>query len=165
MRVQTRIFSKALLLCISMWTTPLITQAEEIFVEEASDFQALQKEMLDEKLPLLLAFRADYCGYCAQLEREYLEPMVNSGNYNKRILIRRFSIDKSGKITDFNGDKVDADEFSYRYKASITPTLVFLNSRGEEVAERLLGYSSPDFYGAYLENSIDAAYKAVNSEE
>lgn len=165
MTAQTRIFSRALLLCITMWVAPLIAHTEEVSVQEADDFQTLQKEMRDKKLPLLVAFRADYCGYCARLEREYLEPMVKSGNYTNRILIRQFSIDKNEKIIDFNGDRISADDFSYRYKASITPTLIFLNAQGEEVAERLLGYNSPDFYGAYLENSIDAAYKAVNNEQ
>ncbi|MBU0654865.1 MAG: thioredoxin fold domain-containing protein [Gammaproteobacteria bacterium] len=165
MTPQPRTLTATLLLWLLMLTTQFPALAEEQIIEEASDFQSLQQEMLDEKLPLLLAFRADYCDYCAQLEREYLEPMIKSGDYAKRILIRRFSMGKSETVTDFNGDRIDADEFSHRHKASLTPTLVFLNAQGEEVAERLLGYNSPDFYGAYLENAIDAAYKAVNNEK
>lgn len=130
-------------------------------IPETHDFHALQQEMQSKKLPLLLAFRADYCGFCKQLEAEYLEPMVSSGKYNSRILIRQFSMGNDQTIIDFNGDKIDADEFSSRHHASLTPTLVFLNAQGKEVAERLLGYDSPDFYGAYLEQAIDTAQKAV----
>lgn len=165
MNPQPQALTPILLLWIATLTAANFALAEERALEEASDFQALQKEMQEKKLPLLLAFRADYCGYCAQLEREYLEPMVKSGDYTNRILIRRFSMDKEETITDFNGEHPDAGEFAHRYKASLTPTLVFLNAQGDEIAERLLGYSSPDFYGAYLENSIEAAYQSVNGKK
>jgi thioredoxin-related protein len=132
-------------------------------IAETYDFRALGEEMRTQKLPLLLAFRADYCKYCRQLEDEYLKPMQQSGKYAERILIHRFTLDYSGDITDFNGKKLDANEFSARYKASITPTLVFVDADGKEIAEALVGYNSPDFYGAYLENAIDTAYKAMKT--
>ncbi len=165
MNPRPQALAAIVLLWIATLTATSFALAEEQTVEETNDFQALRKEMQEKNLPLLLAFRADYCGYCAQLEREYLEPMVKSGEYTNRILIRRFSMDKEETITDFNGELLDPGEFAYRHKASLTPTLVFLNARGDEVAERLLGYNSPDFYGAYLENSIEAAHQTVNSEK
>ena len=131
-------------------------------LQDAHDFRALQQEMQNKKLPLLLAFRADYCGFCKRLEAEYLQPMITSGKYDSRILIRSFNMGDEASVIDFNGDKIDVDEFAARHKVSLTPTLVFLNAQGEEIAERLLGYNSPDFYGAYLENAIDAAQQAVN---
>ena len=39
----------------------------------------------------------------------------------------------------------------------LAPTVVFLGPDGSELAERLVGYSSPDFYGAYLEQRIEQA--------
>ncbi len=130
-------------------------------VAEAHDFRALQQEMQAKGLPLLLAFRADYCGFCKRLETEYLQPMVASGKYDARILVRRFTLDTEESVIDFNGDKMDAKTFATRHDASLTPTVVFLNAEGKEVAERLLGYNSPDFYGAYLEDAIATAQKAV----
>lgn len=165
MNPQPQALTPILLLWIATLTAANFALAEEQAVEDTSDFQALQKEMQEKKLPLLLAFRADYCGYCAQLEQEYLAPMVKSGDYANRILIRRFSMDKEDSTTDFDGEHLDAGEFAYRHKVSLTPTLVFLNAQGDEVAERLLGYNSPDFYGAYLENAIETAHQAVNGEK
>lgn len=130
-------------------------------IVEAHDFHALQQEMQAKGLPLLLAFRADYCGFCKQLEAEYLQPMLTSGKYDTRILIRRFTLDNEESIVDFNGNKIDAEAFAARHDAALTPTVVFLNAEGKEVAERLLGYNSPDFYGAYLEEAIATAQKAV----
>lgn len=134
-------------------------------VQDAQDFHALQQEMQSKQLPLLLAFRADYCGFCKRLEAEYLKPMVISGKYDSRILIRHFNMGEEQGVIDFNGDKISADEFAARHQVSLTPTLVFLNAQGEEVAERLLGYNSPDFYGAYLEEAINTAQQAVKSTD
>lgn len=102
-------------------------------IQDAHDFHALQQEMQRKKLPLLLAFRADYCGFCRRLEAEYLTPMVNSGKYDSRILIRGFDMAGEESIIDFNGDKIDVDEFAARHKVSLTPTLIFLNAQGKKL--------------------------------
>jgi len=113
----------------------------------------------------MLAFRSDGCTYCRHFEEEYLKPMRQSGDYDKRIIIRQFTLETEDDIYDFQGKKVSADTFATRYKVSITPTVVFLDANGGEVAEPLVGYSNPDFYGAYLESAIDTAQKAVKTAQ
>jgi hypothetical protein len=44
----------------------------------------------------------------------------------------------------------------------VAPTVSFLSARGE-VAPPLVGYSSPDFYGAYLDDRIEQARAALRS--
>ena len=39
----------------------------------------------------------------------------------------------------------------------LAPTVVFLAPDGTELAERLIGYPSADFYGAYLEQRLEQA--------
>ena len=165
MTSHTFALAKTLVLWLATLLAPYAVMAEEPAVPEVNDFLGLRTEMQEKKLPLLLAFRADYCGYCAQLEREYLNPMVQSDKYTNRILIRRFSLGKEETITDFNGKPINADDFANRYHAYITPTLVFLDTQGKEVAEHLLGYNNPDFYGAYLESAIETAHQAVINEK
>jgi thioredoxin-related protein len=134
-------------------------------VTEIHDFQPLRTEIQEKGTPLLLVFRADGCTYCRHLEEEYLKPMQQSGDYDTRIIIRQLTLGAEDYIYDFQGKKVSADTFATRYKASITPTVVFLDANGGEVAESLVGYSSPDFYGAYLENAINTAQKAVKTAQ
>lgn len=137
---------------------------ENITLKEVHDFQELSREMQILKLPLLLVFRADYCDYCRQLEHEHLIPMEKSGKYAARILIRRFSIDKAETVIDFQGQTLSAEAFATKYQASLTPTVLFLNADGQPVAEPLLGYNSPDYYGAYLEKAIVQAQQAVQKQ-
>jgi hypothetical protein len=42
----------------------------------------------------------------------------------------------------------------------VSPTVVFLGPRGE-LAERLVGYPSADFYNAYLDDRIARARAAI----
>ena len=44
----------------------------------------------------------------------------------------------------------------------IAPTLVFLGPDGE-IAERLVGYGSPDFFSAYLDDRIETARRAIGA--
>lgn len=130
-------------------------------LQEASNFKELAIEMRERKLPLLLVFRAEYCGFCRRLEQEHLIPMQRGGDYAERILIRQFSVDKTENTIDFQGNTVSSQAFAETYKATITPTVTFLDADGKQVAEPLVGYNSPDYYGAYLENAIQQAGQAV----
>ncbi|MCB1620858.1 MAG: thioredoxin fold domain-containing protein [Thiothrix sp.] len=129
--------------------------------EEAQNLQAIAVTLRERNLPLLLAFVADYCSYCERLKREHLIPMTRSGDFQDQILIRTIHLDRGQQLTDFNGERIGIRDFSRRYGVRLTPALLFLDADGKEVAERLLGYSVPDFYGAYLEQSITAASRAV----
>jgi thioredoxin-related protein len=42
----------------------------------------------------------------------------------------------------------------------MAPTVLFMGPEGE-IAERLVGYGSPDFYGAYLEQRIAQAHASI----
>ena len=44
----------------------------------------------------------------------------------------------------------------------LAPTVLFLGPEGE-VAERLIGYGSPDFFGAYLDQRLAQARAALKS--
>lgn len=126
-------------------------------VPAARDFQALKNLMNTQKAPLLLAVTADYCHFCEQLKEEYLRPMMKNTEERERVVIRTFDLDGGLDITDFDGKTISVEDFSGRYNASLTPTVLFLNSNGEEVAEKMLGFNTPELYGAYLEKAIDTA--------
>lgn len=150
--------SFTLVLILSFACTSTVS-SEEVALKEEHDFQDLGKLMHHSNQPVLVAFVADYCGYCRQLEKDYLKPMLKSGDYETRILIRTVDIAGTQNLLDFKGEPVSPSDFAKNYQASITPTLVFLGKAGQEIAERLVGYNSPDFYGAYLDSSIEQAIK------
>ena len=137
-------------------------KTKRVLIEE-TDLQALSVKMKKDKLGLVLMFHAEDCDYCARLEAQQLQPMLRSGNYDDRVLIRKILIDGADDIVNFNGQTVSADQLATLYEASLTPTLVFLDASGEEIVERILGYTTPDFFGFYLDKAIDKLSDIVSS--
>lgn len=112
-------------------------------------------------IPLLLEFAADSCEYCVLLEEEVLKPMLRNRDYEQRVLVRKVALDRAAKLRDFDGQKVSAAELAERYRISVTPTLIFVDRRGEELAERMVGVTTLDFYGGYLDQALDSASETL----
>ena len=100
---------------------------------------------------------SDHCPYCYQLESDFLIPMQISGDYEDRAVIRKIEIGYGSSVRDFDGSWVDADEIADRYNVSVTPTLVFIDSKGSQLARKQVGLTTPDYFGGYLDESIATA--------
>jgi thioredoxin-related protein len=130
-------------------------------VEQSRDIRADAQLAQTHKLPILLAFTTDYCDYCEQLEEDFLQPMLISGHYQDKILIRKVVVDASYRFTDFDGSATYTDQFANHYKVRLYPTVLFLDSQGNELAERMVGITTPEMYGGYLDQNIDEALSKV----
>ena len=126
---------------------------------EENDFQQLAKKMKEESKGLLLMFHAEHCPYCARMEKEIIAPMVISGDYDNRIYIRKLQIDEARDIKDFTGNTVEPSDISDAYKVALTPTLVFLDYKGQEKAKKMIGINTVELFGAYLDAEIDQLMK------
>lgn len=105
---------------------------------------------------LLLVSRAD-CTYCAQIKREILEPMIISGDYADRIIMRELMLDRSNEARGFDGKWKSTFDIASSYGVTITPTLLFLGPSGQELTERVVGISTLELFSYYLDRSIDEA--------
>lgn len=130
-------------------------------VEESRDLAADGRLARSQQLPILLAVMSNSCDYCEQLEEDFLKPMLISGYYQDRILIRKVIIDEGNRLTYFDGTSLDTDQLASRYRVRVVPTLLFLDSAGNELAERMVGINTPEMYGGYLDQNIDAALSRV----
>jgi thioredoxin-related protein len=108
-------------------------------------------------MPVLVFFMSPSCPYCREVERLYLEPMHARGVYRGRLLIRRVDVDSGATLTDFSGRQVSHREFARQARATFTPTIRLYGGAGRELVPPLRGYTTPDFYGGYLENAIAQA--------
>jgi thioredoxin-related protein len=142
------------LLCAAVSTAVV---AAEVNVPEVKDFAAEGQKAEKQRLPILLMFAADYCAYCERLEEDFLKPMLRSGDYRDKVLIRKLHIDSSASIRDFDGATITPAEMGERYKVSVTPTVVFIDGDGVELAPKRVGLTTPDFYGGYLDDAISQA--------
>jgi thioredoxin-related protein len=112
-------------------------------------------------VPVVLMFSASYCGYCVQVRESFLGPMEAGGHYAERVLIRELSIDRALPVRGFDGRRRSPAAVAARYNVRVTPTLVFLDPHGTEVAPRLEGLSTPDLFGLYLSERMDRSLAVV----
>lgn len=139
--------------------------ADGVKVEEVTDLKAVGKHADNKRMPILLMFSAEGCHYCMRVENEFLKPMLLSGDYGDRVLIRKMKIDSFDKVRDFEGKKIAAADFADRYNVFVTPTVVFIDGSGVELAEKRVGLTTPDFYGGYLDQSINEALNILRRDK
>jgi hypothetical protein len=110
-----------------------------------------------EPMVLLISLRG--CPYCELVRRNYLLPARAEGLQVWQINMQ----DKQRPLIDFDGQTSNATAVIARLKIRLAPTVLFFNARGQEVAERLIGIASVDFYGAYLDERLASARQAVSA--
>lgn len=152
------------LISLLMVAVAPVFAADDVKVMEASNLAAVGEQAHDKRLPILLMFSAEHCSYCIQLEEDFLKPMLRSGDYEDRVLIRKMKIDGYDKVLDFDGKRVAAADFADRYSVFVTPTVVFIDGDGMELAEKRVGLTTPDFYGGYLDQSIEQALNILRRD-
>ena len=144
----------ARLLALLLFLPWLMAQAGEL--PKAQNFQLDAKQLQPQQLLLVLASRHD-CSYCSLIRNDFLYPMSQNPGYQKKLIIRELKIDENKKIIDFDGRPVAVKELARRYNASLTPTLMFLDKTGKQLTKNHVGITTPEFFGFYLDQSIEAA--------
>ncbi|MBT3197435.1 MAG: thioredoxin fold domain-containing protein [Gammaproteobacteria bacterium] len=115
----------------------------------------------ERKVPLLLMVSAEECPYCMVMESDYLLPLLRNREYDSKVLIRKIHLDSFDEIKDFSGHPVEPSELSQNYGVWVTPTLLFLNGKGEEVQKRMVGLGVRDFVSAFIDESLALAAKMI----
>ncbi len=108
--------------------------------------------------PLVILVSLPGCPYCEVVRRNYLLPLQrDAGLHAWQLNIS----DKTTPLIGFDGKATTAAAQIAAWKAGFTPTVLFLGPQGQELAERLVGLGSNDFYGAYLDERLATARKAL----
>lgn len=126
-----------------------------------SDWPRLRGHALSAKgalIPLVLV-TLEHCPYCKLLIREQLVPRIREGRPEVRVM--EFDLGDSTLIESRGAfAKISPRQWSREYRYRLAPTVVAVTPELKPLGEPLLGYSSRDFYSAYLEDLIVAAQAA-----
>ncbi len=152
-------------LCLLVVTVVQAETLPYVKLRQAMDLQAVGQEARARNLPVLIMFSRDGCPYCDVVREEFLKPMLRSGDYINRVIMLELDSDSYTQLKDFKGELISAAELTRRYRAGFAPTVVFLDFRGKEQAERLIGITTRDFYGGYLDEAIEEALQRVRNIE
>lgn len=107
--------------------------------------------------PLVVMVSLDGCPFCRLVRDSYLVPLRRENGQPVVQVDMRSSV----ALRDFAGRAVTHDSLVSALRVSIAPTLLFVGPGAKEVAPRLEGVGAPDFYGAYLDDRLRAARRAL----
>lgn len=127
------------------------------------DLSVVAASAARKSLPILLIVSQHYCPFCVRLKDEIIHPMLISSDYEQKAVITEILLDEPGDIRDFKGKPIKPGALAARYQVWVTPTLLFLDSTGRELHRRMLGVNTIEMYSYYLDNSLDAALKALRN--
>ena len=142
-------------LCNFAQASELSTDNNLPVIPLASDFHSDMLDQQKSKRVILLYVSAPHCAFCKKLEKEIIFPLLKSGEYKDKIILRKIDWHGTDSIFDFNGLSVKPSQFLEQYKIRITPTFIFLGANGKELHKRLLGYRGGEFYWYYFDAAID----------
>ena len=156
------LYKPAVFGCALLWLLACSLQAE-VRVPVAHDLQQQGRQAQSRQLPIMLTFSADDCSYCELLEEDFLQPMLLSGEYEDRAIIRKLILDDGSSVSDFSGRDIEATQLSDQYRVFVTPTILFIDGEGRELAERIVGINTPELFGGYLDACIDTARASIRN--
>jgi len=126
------------------------------------DLQADGHTSQSRKIPIMIMFVADDCPFCKTAKQDFIRPMLKSGEYDDKVIIRIIEIDGVDTMIDFQGNKTTMKEFSQNQKVNFTPYVKIFNADGKELVKPIIGISNKDYYGVFLDDAIESAGKKLN---
>ena len=102
----------------------------------------------------LLVFTKEGCNYCERLMRDQIAPLkLNAELGWLNIVEVPMAGDEPMLLPD--GRRASGRALAKAYDIKLAPTVIFLIRQGAVAAAQLVGYTSPDFYGAFIDQRIE----------
>lgn len=138
-----------------------VTHSQDIYqatlnkeVKFMTDLQADLALAKVQRKPLLILFSQVDCRFCHNVRSQFLKHMAVDPK--TPVLIREVMAGVGQSL-----GKESGDVFYKRMGVKFFPTVIVYDSQLKAVSEPLLGSDTSGFYGAYLDNAIEAAVTAI----
>jgi thioredoxin-related protein len=107
--------------------------------------------------PLLVMASLDGCPFCRLVRDNYLAPLLREG----AVAVVQLDMQSAHAVNGFDGASSTHQDMLRAWSVKVAPTVLFFGKGAREAAPRLEGASIPDFYGAYLDERLRTARRAV----
>lgn len=149
---------------ILAWFTAIGAQAQDkVEIPLARDFTLDATVARTKNVPILVMFSRHNCAFCTQLLQEFLLPMRRNAEYDAKVIMRMVDVGSSAPLRLFSGKATTHARFSRENGIKLTPTIKLFDAEGRELTEPLIGLSTPDYYGGFLDQRIDQALAKVRA--
>jgi len=132
--------------------------------KELYNLHELAKLSEKNNLPIMLTFVAEWCEFCHILGSEVLDPMTLGKLYEGKYMYMRYvSIDDHEPIPGIDNKPINKDKWSDKYDAELTPTMIFIDSKGNQVAPAIVGIANIELYTTLIHKALNIAYKKMGN--
>lgn len=115
-------------------------------------------------VPIVVFVTASWCHYCEILKHNVLNPIIEHTDILQYAEFRELIVDaKHWKLKGFKGERINMPIFANAYRATLTPTTLFLSPDGKELSDRIVGLTLEEFYPHNLEVGIKNALKKMGN--
>jgi hypothetical protein len=135
----------------------LHAQTPQRVLPESKSLIAEIAQALKTSKPLIVLVSLDNCPFCKISRENYLIPLSRE----QSLQVVQVNLGHATAIIDSQGNRTTQAALINTWQIKAAPTLLFLGKNGQEIAPRLVGGSTSDFYGAYLQERIDQAIRSL----
>ena len=132
-------------------------------MDKIKNWNQISAQLRQQNIPVVVLIDQEDCPYCRTVEGEIIAGILASRELEGRVIFGKISIDDGETIIDQEGNTVSTRDFLSGLNTHFTPTILFLDGEKNELVEKMIGLSTPDYYGFYLEQSIKEAIKILQS--
>ncbi len=108
--------------------------------------------------PIVLYVSRTDCTFCLRFEKTVLGPVIRSGEY-EAVVFREIVLDAEAAGREFGPLGSSVEHFEEKLGIVGTPTVLFLDQAGNEIARRYVGYVENDYAVFRLERSLREALR------
>ncbi|OBS31742.1 hypothetical protein A9O67_12245 [Tepidimonas fonticaldi] len=119
-----------------------------------ASLQTAAQAAVAQKEPLVVMVTLAGCAFCEVVRNHYLGPMLQRGEIHA---VQIDMLDRRTPLLDLQGRSTTGYDQARAWRVRVAPTVLFLDERGRELAERLEGIGVADFYGPYLDERLRTA--------
>ncbi len=109
--------------------------------------------------PLMVLVSLDRCPFCKLVRENYLGPLRRE----QGLLVVQVDMRSSIELRDFKDAVRTHNALVHQWHITTAPVVLFFGRGGLEVAPRLEGVSSLDYYGAFLDQRLEQARAAIKA--
>ena len=133
----------------------------EIGVPEVRDLQKDAELAKAKNGVVLVMFAGEHCSYCETVLNEFLIPMSRNADYQAKLVMRKVELSSYDEIKNFTGGKTVMRRFAGDNGVRMVPTVMLFDTHGKQLTKPMVGLTTVDYYGYYLDQAIDQSLAKV----
>lgn len=120
---------------------------------------------LQRRVPLIILFSLPGCSWCETVRRNYLLPLWLDDKAGQRPLAREVDMSSTVPLRGINGEASSGRALAKQYGIRVAPSVLLIDGRGRQLTPVLEGGDVSGMYGAFLEDRLADARRALDKAQ